>query len=65
MGEESAIRWRRSGRCNGESTCVEIAFVEDRVLVRNSQAPDGPTATFSRAEWAVFVAGVKNDEFDD
>jgi len=65
MGEESAIRWRRSGRCNGESTCVEIAFVDDRVLVRNSQAPDGPTATFSRAEWAVFVAGFKNDEFDD
>lgn len=65
MGEEAAIRWRRSGRCNGEAGCVEVAFVDDRVLVRSSQAPDGPTATFSRAEWAVFLAAVKDGAFGD
>jgi hypothetical protein len=43
---------------------VEIAFVGERVLVRNSQAPDGGTADFSTAEWAAFVAAVKRDEFD-
>lgn len=65
MGEESVIRWRRPGRCNAEAACVEVAFADDRVLVRNSQVPDGPTATFSRTEWATFVAAVKDDEFDD
>jgi hypothetical protein len=65
MGKESAIRWRRSERCTGEAACVEIAFAGDRVLVRNSQVPDGPTATFSRAEWSDFIAGVKDDEFND
>jgi hypothetical protein len=65
MGEESVVRWRRPARCSSESTCVEVAFVGERVLVRNSQLPDGPTATFDRAEWAAFVAAVKDDEFDD
>jgi hypothetical protein len=64
MGDESAVRWRRPGRCSGEATCVEVAFVDDRVLVRNSQVPDGPTATFSRAEWSDFIAAVKDAEFD-
>jgi len=64
MGEQSAVRWRRPGRCGAESSCVEVAFVDDQVMVRNSQAPDGPTATFSRAEWATFVAAVKGDEFN-
>ena len=64
MGEGWGVSWRRSGRCRSESTCVEVAFVGDRVLMRNSQAPDGPTASFSRAEWAAFVAAVKDDEFD-
>jgi Domain of unknown function (DUF397) len=64
MGEGTEERWRRPDRCANESTCVEVAFVEERVLVRNSQAPDGPVTTFDRDEWATFVAAVKRDEFD-
>jgi hypothetical protein len=64
MGESADIRWRRPGKCAGESTCVEVAFTGDQVLVRNSEAADGPITAFSRAEWAAFVAAVKNDEFD-
>jgi hypothetical protein len=55
--------WRKS-TASGASECVEVAFVEQSVLVRHSQDPTGPTLTFSRPEWAAFVAGVRNGEFD-
>jgi hypothetical protein len=64
MGEGANIQWRRPRRCGTESTCVEVAFDGELVLVRNSQAPDGPTAAFDRQEWAEFVAAVKTDEFN-
>jgi hypothetical protein len=64
MGESGEIQWRRPERCSGESTCVEVAFASERVLVRNSEEPDGAVAAFSRAEWAAFVAAVKADEFN-
>jgi hypothetical protein len=64
MGESADVLWRRPGQCAGESTCVEVKFTGDEVLVRNSQDPDGPVTAFNRAEWADFVAAVKNDEFN-
>jgi hypothetical protein len=44
--------------------CVEVAFVAEAVLVRQSRDPSGPTLTFTKGEWAAFLAGVHNDEFD-
>lgn len=63
MGEGAGIQWRHSGRCSAESACVEVAFAGERVLMRNSREPDGPVAAFSRAEWADFLAAVKDDQF--
>jgi Domain of unknown function (DUF397) len=36
----------------------------DAVVVRDSKNPDGPALTFTPDEWAAFVAGAKNGEFD-
>ena len=44
--------------------CVEVAFTNDEVLVRDSKNPTGPLLHFTGAEWDAFVAGVKNKEFD-
>jgi Domain of unknown function (DUF397) len=63
MDERADLQWRRPRQCGGEATCVEVAFTGDRVLLRNSHAPDGLVAAFSRAAWADFVAAVKADEF--
>ncbi|MGH3610172.1 MAG: DUF397 domain-containing protein [Pseudonocardiaceae bacterium] len=52
---------RRSG--NG-ANCVQTKFTKDAVYVRNNRRPDAGTAVFDHAEWAVFVAGVKDGDYD-
>jgi hypothetical protein len=54
--------WCKSSFC-GNSACVEVAKVGDEFLVRDSKYPDGLVLTFTRDEWAAFVAGVKAGEF--
>jgi hypothetical protein len=46
-------------------TCVEVASLPgETVSVRNSRDTTGPALSFTRDEWAAFVAGVKTGEFD-
>lgn len=54
--------WQRSSRC-GNTTCVEVAMDGDTVRVRDSKHPDRQPLTFTAAEWADFVAGVRAGEF--
>ncbi|GAA1586557.1 DUF397 domain-containing protein [Actinoplanes couchii] len=54
--------WRRSRRCS-TGTCVEVARVAERVLVRDSKVSDGAILAFTRKEWDSFLAGVKDGEF--
>ena len=44
--------------------CVAVAKNDERVAVRNSADHKKVTVIFTDAEWAAFVAGVKNGEFD-
>jgi hypothetical protein len=56
--------WKKSGRCdNSGPNCVEVAFVEGGVGVRDSKSPDNPLA-FTTDEWDTFVAGAKAGDFD-
>jgi hypothetical protein len=42
-----------------------VALKGDSVLFGNSSDPNGPTTTYTRAEWKEFVKGVKRGDFDD
>jgi Domain of unknown function (DUF397) len=55
--------WRKStySALNG---CVEIAFLDDMVAVRNSRDRDGGALVFTPVEWRAFVDGVRDGEFD-
>lgn len=55
--------WRKARRCEA-SSCVEVAFGGDHVLVRDSKDPDSPVLRFTRDEWTAFVGGVKDGDFD-
>jgi hypothetical protein len=55
--------WRKSSRSEF-NTCVEVCFVGDQVPLRNSRDPDGPVLVFTGREWDVFIAAVKQGEFD-
>ena len=65
-GSESApVAWRKSrASANGPPNCVEVAFVDDSVLVRHSHNPSGPVLTFTHSEWQAFLTGTHNGEFE-
>ncbi|MFI5494378.1 DUF397 domain-containing protein [Actinoplanes sp. NPDC051859] len=55
--------WRKSSKC-ANSTCVEVARVEDGYLIRDSKQPDLPALSFSAIQWQDFRAGMLAGEFD-
>jgi len=35
------------------------------IVIGDSKNPDGPSLSYSRAEWAAFVEGIRQGDFDD
>jgi hypothetical protein len=58
------IQWRKSSYSEQSGNCLELAVVDGRVLVRESDEPDVVVRT-TRAKLAAFLAGAKAGEFDD
>lgn len=56
--------WQKATASAPGVTCVEVARSDDWVAVRDSKHPDGPMLRFTRAEWAAFLDGAKQQEFD-
>lgn len=64
MEHEAQAEWRKStlSTTNG---CVEVAFVGDRIAVRDSKDQGGgPILEFTAVEWNAFLGGVRGGEFD-
>lgn len=60
---ESAATWVKSNRCEA-SSCVEVAYVDNEILVRSSADATSPVLRFTRDEWVAFVGGVRDGDFD-
>ena len=58
-----AVKWRKSTR-SGTNGCVEVAVVDDHVMVRDSKNPDRATLEFTAPEWRAFLLGAQAGEFD-
>ena len=57
--------WRKSRHSNPSGNCVEIAELPgDTVAIRNSRYPVGPALICPRAEFAAFLAGARDGDFD-
>ena len=57
--EHVAPIWRKTRRCDN-SACVEVAWMTmGGVALRDSSFPDGPMLTFSRRDWAGFLADLR------
>jgi len=61
----SQAAWRKS-KASGPygDNCVEVAFINDAIAVRDSKHPQGPVLLFTQGEWDAFVYGAKDGEFD-
>jgi hypothetical protein len=58
------LMFRTSSRCS-QGGCVEVAPLPDGgAVVRNTRDRTREPLTFDKQEWADFVSGVKNGEFD-
>jgi hypothetical protein len=60
----TGVRWLKSSWSNQDSACVEVAFLDGYVAVRDSRMPTNGVLTFSATAWGVFLAGVRAGEFD-
>lgn len=60
----SGAKWFKSSFSGSTKDCVEVAFLEDAVGVRDSKNPAGPALIFSPSEWSAFTSGVQHGEFD-
>jgi hypothetical protein len=63
MVDLSGAEWRKSTRST-QDACVEIAFVDGGVAVRDSKDRNGPVLRFTAQEWEAFVGGARDGEFE-
>jgi Domain of unknown function (DUF397) len=59
--------WRKSTFSNMNGSCVEVSrLLPDRIGVRDTKdSGAGPVLIFTGAEWAAFIAGAKEGQFDN
>jgi hypothetical protein len=62
--EHGSLAWRKSTASADGGNCVEIAMGRESVYVRNARNRGGPALRFLHHEWAAFLAGVHNGEFE-
>jgi Domain of unknown function (DUF397) len=62
--EHAHLTWRKSKASGNSGGCVEIAMSAESVHVRNSRNINGPQLVFLHPEWAAFLVGVRNGEFE-
>jgi hypothetical protein len=63
MVDFSTATWHTSTYSGGNS-CVEVAFIDGHVGVRDSKDRTSPPLVFSVREWEAFLAGARDGEFE-
>ena len=58
------IQWRTSSYSAGNGACVQVGVDGGGVPVRDSKDPDGPVLLFTQQQWAEFLLGIRDGEFN-
>jgi hypothetical protein len=64
VAEGNQFLWRKSS-ASGTSGCVEVAIIDQTVLMRDSKAPDRAWLRFSLQEWSMFLEAIRKGEFGE
>lgn len=56
--------WRTSRHSMANGNCVEVAAVDDAVVVRDSVKPGDVVVSYSARAWQSFIADAKDGKFD-
>jgi hypothetical protein len=59
----SRLEWRKSTHSQ-LSGCVEVAFVDGQVAMRDSKDRRGPVLIFSLSEWQDLIRRVRSEEIE-
>jgi hypothetical protein len=60
-----SVAWRKSSHSgNGGGQCVEVGFLRNLALVRDSKAPSGPVLGLQFEDWTNMINRVRSGEFD-
>ena len=57
-----SAHWQKS-RHSGSNGCVEVAFIDRHVALRDSKRKEGPVLRFTPVEWEAFLDGVSDGQF--
>jgi hypothetical protein len=63
MAQLDGAIWRKS-TYSGANGCVEVAFVDGHIAVRDSKHQRGPILVFTPVEWKAFLSGAHDGEFE-
>lgn len=59
--ELSRMNWFKSSYSEGNSQCVEVAWLDGgKASVRDSKNPTGPALVFAPGEWDAFTADLRD-----
>jgi hypothetical protein len=55
--------WKKASRSNGNggNNCVEVAFLNPGVAVRDSKDRTGPALFFTNTAWTNFINSIRNE----
>ncbi|WEH16046.1 DUF397 domain-containing protein [Streptomyces sp. VNUA24] len=55
-GSEIGLEWIKSSYSSDDGpSCVEVAVIPDRILIRDSKIPHGPRLSLASVTWATFL----------
>ena len=58
-----ALSWRKSS-ASASGDCVEVAALNDYVLLRDSKRKRPHHLTFTYSEWKIFLSAARTGKFD-